>query len=167
MSSVYLADFFSFFQSARICIKISPSIKLSTTYIYNTTYLCTYISSQFLSNFSLLVFMTSHSWSSALILITDDNVEGYPYLLSLLYKKIKVVCLVENISNKKHFWSFWFCHYNYIHIRGHPHITSPPWGEGGFAKWWHMMTGGGRGLRNDDIINKGSFLEPYPKKITQ
>ena len=29
------------------------------------------------------------------------------------------------------------------------------------------MTGGRGGLQNDDIINKGSFLEQYPKKITQ
>ena len=39
-------------------------------------------------------------------------------------------------------------------------------GGGGFAKWWHMMTGGRGGLWNDDVINKGSFLEQYPKKIT-
>ena len=34
-----------------------------------------------------------------------------------------------------------------------------------------MMTyddrGEGGGLQNDDVINKGSFLEQYPKKITQ
>ena len=54
------------------------------------------------------------------------------------------------------------------YLRGHPHITSPPWGGGGVCK---MMTyddrGRGGGLQNDDIINKGSFLEQYPKKITE
>ena len=49
------------------------------------------------------------------------------------------------------------------HERGHPHITSPPWGEGGLQN----DDRGEGGLQNDDIINKGSFLEQYPKKITQ
>ena len=54
-----------------------------------------------------------------------------------------------------------------IPIRGHPHITSPPWGGGGVCKMMTYDDRGEGGLQNDDVINKGSFLEQYPKKITQ
>ena len=48
-----------------------------------------------------------------------------------------------------------------IHILRHLHG-----GEGGLQNddiWWQ----GEGGLQNGDVINKGSFLEQYPKKITQ
>ena len=38
---------------------------------------------------------------------------------------------------------------------------------GGVCKMMTYDDRGEGGLQNDDIINKGSFLEQYPKKITQ